>query len=304
MIDHSGVTMVTLSARNQPTMSISIHQESPLQRLVVILVWAIFLFVQPSVVMAHGETHAMIKHYTREIQKDPDNADLFLGRGELFRSHHEWTAAMTDYDHAARLNPDLDAIDFCRGKLLYEMGRPLAARKVLDAFIEKHPEHINAGLTRARTLMRLDPTASAEEYLRVIELMPNPGPDCYLEWAHASTASEPGNVEAALHCVDEGIKRLGPIVSLQSYAIDLELKFKRYDSALSRLERAAALSPHKEPWLARRAGILMQADRLKEARQAYANALEAITLLPQQRRKTKSIAELETSIRNALTLLN
>src|SRR2546429_3108060 len=49
-------------------------------------------------------------------------------------------------------------------------------------------------------------------------------------------AAEGGDhLDEALRGLDEGIKRLGPIVTLEFYAIDLELAHKRYDSALESL---------------------------------------------------------------------
>jgi len=49
-------------------------------------------------------------------------------------------------------------------------------------------------------------------------------------------AAEGGDhLDEALRGLDEGIKRLGPIVTLELYAIDLELAHKRYDSALESL---------------------------------------------------------------------
>ena len=49
-------------------------------------------------------------------------------------------------------------------------------------------------------------------------------------------AAESGDhLDEALRGLDEGIKRLGPIVTLELYAIDLELAHKRYDSALESL---------------------------------------------------------------------
>ena len=95
-------------------------------------------------------------------------------------------------------------------------------------------------------------------------------------------------------------RRLGPIVALQLFAIEIELAGKRYDAALARLETLAAQSPRKEAWLAHRGDILEQAGRAPEARLAYEQALAAIESLPARHRTTGATAKLEAEIRAAL----
>ena len=76
-----------------------------------------------------------------------------------------------------------------------------------------------------------------------------------------------------------------------------ELSRGRYERALERLERIAAQSPRKEPWLIRRGEILEQAGRTDEARAAYAGALEAIESLPSTRRWNRAAQRLEATAR-------
>ncbi len=88
------------------------------------------------------------------------------------------------------------------------------------------------------------------------------------------------------------MKARGPIITLQLYATELELRKKRPDAALARLEQIAARWARKESWLARRGEILEQAGRHADAREAYAAALAAIETLPASRRRTKTMSEL------------
>ena len=53
-------------------------------------------------------------------------------------------------------------------------------------------------------------------------------------------------IDEALRGLDEGINQLGPVVTLQLLAIDLELRRKSYDAALTRLDLIAAESERKE----------------------------------------------------------
>jgi len=66
------------------------------------------------------------------------------------------------------------------------------------------------------------------------------------------------------------------------------------------LDSVAAQSPRKETWLERRAEILLQAGRPKEATEAYQAALKALDSLPPSRRQVPAMIELEKRVRAAL----
>jgi predicted negative regulator of RcsB-dependent stress response len=85
--------------------------------------------------------------------------------------------------------------------------------------------------------------------------------------------------------------------------VDLEVKRRRFDAALKRLEAVASQTRRPETWLARRGEILQQAGRGAEAQAAYTQALEAIARLPAARRDVPAMRELEKRLRSALDTL-
>jgi predicted negative regulator of RcsB-dependent stress response len=103
--------------------------------------------------------------------------------------------------------------------------------------------------------------------------------------------------------LDDGIKKLGPLVTLELCAVDIEVKDKQYDAALARLDLLAAKSPRKESWLARRGDILLQAGKTEEARKAFQTALDAMETLPPARRNVPAMLELQTRLREQLAKL-
>ena len=258
----------------------------------------------PARAAAHGAIDEQIATLASRIKEDPQNAALYLKRGELHSYHLDWDAAIADYDRAAQLDPTLAGVDLARGKTLLHAGSPTRAKSALDRFLAKHPEHAGALATRARVLVILGQRhAAAADYTRAIaaaERLDRPNPEYYLERARALAAEGGGHVAQALHGLDEGVSRLGPIVALQLFAIEIELAGKRYNAALARLETLAAQSPRKEAWLAHRGDILEQAGRAPEARLAYEQALAAIESLPARHRTTGATAKLEAEIRAAL----
>jgi len=248
---------------------------------------------------AHEGLHEQIADVTAQIKREPKNASLYLKRGELYRLHRDWGSAFADYNRAERLNPRLDEVNFGRGRTYFEADKPQQARIWLDRFLVAKPNHVDALVTRARVLVKLNlPIPAATDYSGAIAQLAMPKPEYYIERAQALVAA--GRNDEALGGIDEGVKKLGPIVTLQLFAIDLELSRKSYDAALSRLEQISAQSPRKETWLARRGDILLLADKKDEARQAFKAALAAIEALPTYQRAKKATVELERRVRAAL----
>ena len=269
-----------------------------LRFIVIALVAAAIL---PLRLLAHGDLHEQILAVTEQIAKDPKNSELYLKRGELHRMHQEWDRAQADYDHAVALNPSLAVIDFTRGRMFLEANWPHSAKVCLDRFLLKHTNHVEGFIARARTLVKLEkPLDGARDFTTAIRYAPTGRPELYIERAQALTGAGDKHYAEALRGLDEGIERLGPLVTIQLHAIDLELKRKQFDAALARLEKIAAQSPRKETWLARRGEILLQGGRREEARAAYEQALKALDTLPPGRRNVPAMNELEKRIRAAL----
>ena len=257
--------------------------------------------ILPLRLLAHGDLHEQILAVTGQIAKDPKNSELYLKRGELHRMHQEWDLAQADYDRAAALNASLAAIDFTRGRMFLEANWPHSAKICLDRFLLKHTNHVEGFIARARTLVKLEkPLDAARDFTTAIRYAPSGRPELYIERAQALASAGDKHYAEALRGLDEGIERLGPLVTIQLHAIDLELKRKEFDAALARLEKIAAQSPRKETWLARRGEILLQAGRREEARAAYEQALKALDTLPPGRRNVPAMNELERRIKAAL----
>ena len=92
-------------------------------------------------------------------------------------------------------------------------------------------------------------------------------------------------------------------MTLQLLAIELELRRKHFDAALTRIDQIAGNSARKEPWLVRKAEVLESAGRSGEALQVYRTTLEAIDSLPQARRHNRAVERLERQARDAIERL-
>ena len=269
-----------------------------------ITIFAAILFafgMLPAPLLAHGDVEEQIEEVTAQIRLQPANAALYFKRGELHRVSKHWIAARADYDRAERLDPGLVLVDLARGKLFLASGQPQPALRAVDRYFARGSESSDARVLRARILVKLRRSGeAAAEFTRAIAESSEPSPDFYIERAQALAGEGPLQIGEALQGLEEGAQRLGPLVTLELPAIDLELRRKNYDGALARLDRLSAQSPRQEEWLARRGEILKQAGRDAEARQAYADALAAIELLSSRLRSTAATKDLETRLRVAL----
>ncbi len=258
--------------------------------------------------LAHPGFEEQVRSLDAAIAADPGNASLYLQRGELHRIHREWSAAKSDYRRARGLDPALDAVDYCDGRMLLERGRYRAARAALDRFLAAHPGDAPALVTRARALLGAGLHAqAAADYTQAIERTTPPlapMPELYLERAMAQEAANKTRLDTAVQGLDEGIRRLGPVVTLQLAAIELELKLERFDSALARLATISARSARQEAWLARKGEILARAGREAEAAEALRAALATIGALDERRRATPAVRALEANTRTSLGRLD
>jgi tetratricopeptide (TPR) repeat protein len=259
----------------------------------------------PATVTAHGDLHEQIAAMTQRIEQAPSRAELYVRRGQLHRVHREWDAALADYAQAARLDPELTVVEFLRGVVLLDAGRPTAARAALDRFLARRPDHAEAHAARARAHLSLgEPLAASRDFSQAIALLPQPRPEYYLERAQALVSAGDAHLDDALRGLDEGLDRLGRLVTLQLYAVDLELARARPAAALARLDSMLSGPASNPAWLVRRAEILERAGRPGEARVAYASSLAALERQSPSRRASKAVDELTIRVRTALERLD
>lgn len=257
-------------------------------------------------VHAHPGIDEQIRALDSQIAEEPGDARLYLRRGELHRIHRDFDAAEADYRRSLELAPDLRVAELCLGRLRLEEGRPAEARVILDSYLEARPHDADALATRARTLVALnEPLAAARDFGAAIDSAGSDAarPEYFLEQARAFEAAGPEHHADALAALDEGLVQLGEAVTLQLYAIDIELGRGNADAALQRLDRLASRSVRQEPWLVRKASILEAAGRVDEAREAYRQTLAAIQTLPATRRTNAAVARLEDEAREGMNRL-
>ena len=252
--------------------------------------------------LGHGDLHQRIHDITVKIESGGGTADLYLKRGELYRLHRDWEKALSDYAEAEKLLSDELPYPYLRGRLWLERGYPEKAVPYLDSFLGKNPRHVDALLVRSRALGKIGRLDEAVSDLdTAIPLHSRPTPEYFLE--RAQLQSRLGNLQGAVSGLDEGLGLLGPIVSLADFAIDLEVEAGHYGPALERLDSLPRILRKQPAWIARRAGILVQADRRDDAVRDFELALQALDDLPPHRSQARALLALREQIQDRLAQL-
>ena len=267
------------------------------------MVMAVFLVISSPSAFAHGDDQLLITALTEELARAPE-ADLFIRRGELFRNHQEWAKASADFEAAARLEPQLEVVNFFRARLLLESGEPAKARPFIERYLEQVPAEAEGWFLHGDVLGALGQhDAGALAYEQGIRRAPRPRPEHFLRRAKFLAAAPQADPARVLAALDQGITTLGPVISLVEYAITLEIDRKNYDAALTRIATAMDHSPRRETWLVRQGDVLLKAGRTSEAITSYRAALAAIEELPPRYRDTVPIEKLERDARTSLNQL-
>lgn len=253
--------------------------------------------------LGHADIDERIAALDEQIAQRPATRKLHVKRGELHRLHRDWASALADYRRAHELTEGGDAtdIDFYTGRMWREAGKPERALFHLDVFIDKHPTHVDARINRSRVYAELDQPAAAVDDLHIsIRQQQPPSPELYLERARLLIGKDMEQHEFALQGLDEGIARLGPIISLVQFAIDVQVDCGNYRDALLRIDSLPEMVRENPSWRGRKADILSAMGKDTEAHLEYQRAVAAIERLPPSRRSTKVMSELEQDLKNKL----
>jgi tetratricopeptide (TPR) repeat protein len=268
------------------------------RHLATIAAVAIIAAALPAVSFGHAGIEELERETTAEVQRRPDDPQAHLERARALQLGRQWNEALSEVDAAATRGADADDVGATRASILLDAGRAEPALAEIDRVLTRRPDAAALVFERGRALLALGRVAEAADELgRAIRAMPAPRPEQVI--ARRDALLFLGRREDALAALDEGMSRIGRVVSLELPAIDIEVELGRYDAALRRLDEVQARGPANPAWLVRRGEILERAGRTADARRAYARALEIIEQRPGGRR-VKAWDELRQRIETQL----
>ena len=236
----------------------------------------------------------------KRIQASPEDGRLLVERSRLLIMAQNFDQALADLDQANRLTP-LPEIDREKAQVYLAAGWYETGLEHANRHLARFADDVDGYLVRARLNARLGRTGEAgADFGSVLERMKKPTLGLYLERAQVLATQDGAYLNEALNTINQGIKNLGPVVTLENAALEIEMRQGRYDAAIARVDEVTERMPRKDTWLARRGDILVQAGRLAEARRAYQQALDAINKLTPSQRAQLATKELEKQLKDLL----
>jgi len=249
---------------------------------------------------AHPSDAEKIDVLTRRIESRGDDPGLYLKRGAVYSEDGHYDLALEDFRKAEALT-DSVVVAFDVGMLKRRQGDLPGAKKSLDLFLGRFPNHSRALEERARVLVEMgDTEAAVETFERLFVVTPSPNPGSYT--SAARVLAEQGNTkdtDRALAILDKGIVRLGMIPQLQQFAIELELREGRTTRALERLEMLEPSLGEGPEWKVEKSELLLKLDRTNEAQELLESAATQLTQLrqtPARRDLAKRISGIEGTL--------
>lgn len=271
------------------------------QFIVALRKWAATFMVAASVfpVFGHADLEQQITEVTAQLRTNGSSPELLLQRSELHRRHAEYAKAHADLDAVDQLKPAWPFALLARARTHLECGNFTAAISAANAFLTEEVDHPDGLVVRARCLVKLQRLpAAVDDFSAAIARFGAPMPDLLLERARAQAVI--GRLEDAVAGLDEGLRKLGEVPTLQMAAIEFERQRANFDGALARVDRIMARYPRKEPWLALRGEVLEQGGRLTEARAVFQQVIGSIEMYPPVRRQLDLTRQLEARVRSGL----
>ncbi len=166
---------------------------------------SVLLYNKAQVLAGLGRLDEAATDYTTVIEADPNYAEYYLDRGNIYRKLGRDKEAMADYETAIRLSPPFPEVYYNRADMLLESDDLEAGLAGLDYVLELDPEYLDAYVNRAGTRLATGDGAGARSDAEAgLALDPgNPHLTCVLAQLHA----EAGQTVEARAAYEQAITR-------------------------------------------------------------------------------------------------
>ena len=249
-----------------------------MSRILVLVGLGLYAIALPLAV-AEDDIIEALEAVNRKLVETPRDPGLLVQRSQLYTLKGQYDLAVADLNQADQVG-SLPTLQYEKAKLFLTAGWNETGLEFANRYVASNPNDYQGYLVRARLLSKLDRLSdAANDYFKVMEKNRETPLDVYVEGAKAVSTEDGAYLPQALKMLEQGISRIGPVITLQSAALEAEIRQGSWDAALTRVDKITQQTPRKDTWLAKRGDILVKAGRYDEARKAYQTALEAIEKL-------------------------
>jgi tetratricopeptide (TPR) repeat protein len=221
-----------------------------------------------------------IRALSQRIEQAPDNQALRLQRALTYLDNYQMELALADIQVAEAVGEPVEAA-FTHGILLYKTGDYAAARPYFDRYLQAYPLHRGALEYRARLLRDIGENREAlADHEALIALSDSLDPGYYRTTARLMAGQPDRGVDEALALLDTRMAQIGPLSTLQRYAVELESNRGNYQGAIERMAGMDQRLKATPQWQVEVAELMLQDGQLEEARSYLAVAEEQLQFAP------------------------
>ncbi len=226
---------------------------------------AISLFALATLGLVFAKTAATdqgIDRITQILAKTPNQSDLLIKRGLLYRLDGKLVESLRDLDRARELDQENREIALQRALTLSALRRDKEAAaewgRLLEAGRATGLAYAERGRIRGRTGR---PELAIADFTAAISI--HPALELYL--ARGQLEESLGKLNEAAAGYRDGLSRLGGAILLKTALIRVEIARKRYEVALKLIDEELSRTSVKTAWYLRRADVFAALGELKKA---------------------------------------
>jgi tetratricopeptide (TPR) repeat protein len=227
---------------------------------------------------AHGLSHQRLHLLNHEIIDYPQDPTLLIKRGQIFQETKQWNAALTDYTKALTIDPTFYKALYWQGFVLQQKGEYELAKNKLQQFLTHNQTSPAGHKTLAKVYTQLNKNIkAADQYDQAISNDKSPPPQIYLERAHSLFKISPIPAKRISNGLQDAIKQHGSLITYSELLIDLNIKTKNYQRAISWIEKLPENLQQSPQWLNKKADTEKLAGNHKKALNLYQRCIKEIS---------------------------
>jgi len=246
----------------------------------------------------HGDLHERIESISIAIKNNPDSAELYVIRGELYIQHDDYKHALKDYKKCKKLGIVNEHIEYNIALIYYKLRKFKKANKLLDKILTNDKQNIRAYRLQGQVYSnREDYENAAIAFQNVIKYAVPKIPENYFEASNAYAKCEGELMKNQAHkVIEEGIVELGELRTFYDRLIELNLKKRDYTTVLLYQNKIIDQADRKERAYYNRGLTYIEIGDTKKAEKDFRTANNHIMKLNSRIQNQFSVMELKKSI--------
>lgn len=268
----------------------------------IVFYFIVFFIILVGETFSHESITHQIEDVTKAIQQDARNVKHYWKRATLYRLNEDYDAALADVKIIKELDEKDMKVHLLLAQIYHDSQKYENAMVAVTKFLVDFPKHTKAYWLRAQIFEKQKKLLEAShDYAFVFNTTSRLEPKHVQMYANALV--EAGELLKALGILEQGMERLGALLTLQTMAIDLERKLLLFDEALQRIAHLEHRSPRKSRWLALQGDVLVEAKRYQDALNAYQKALNSMKGEPKRLANTSYSKNLMRHIQQSILMV-